>query len=303
MKLSGACTACEGPAYAQQPAAIRAKAATASTRSNAELTVFTAEGDKVTVSASFSAEAGRFNYGSRGGAGGGGGVRGENGRQSGGFRYSEQQASINVSVEGDLNADEIADIQRLASILTGAASGNINGDQDEALRRAAKAAEKLDSLQSFEYSYSQSTEYSYARLLRRSQNAPEPLALADVQNVTAKPVEVQVAEVQPVEVQLADAKPVEVKPIASQVADTPSITKEPLVAPPEPETPETVDLQPGPTLIDGQADAPQPVEPAATTPKPYELAAELIKPLSIKPFEYRQYSTYQFESVQFARFA
>lgn len=171
MKISGPCAgACQqgghAPASSQtranQSSAVRASAASASAKSKAELTVYTAEGDKVTLSTSSSDEAGRFDYGLRSG-----GLRRADFRERGGFRYAAQESSISIDVEGDLSSEELADIQKLAKILGRASTQASRGNGDAAAQTAAKALQ-LESVATFEYSYESSVEYSFAATKRRS---------------------------------------------------------------------------------------------------------------------------------------
>ena len=181
MKLSGACSSCEGlsralPSVREQPSALRAKAGTAITRSNAELTVYTAEGDKVTLSSSASSESGPSRYGVRG---------------QGGSQYSSDRSSLSVSVDGDLNAEEIADIQELANILTSAGNQALAGDRQGAEASVAEQFDDLESIAKFEYSYSASTEYSSARPSRNGRNAAPAFEPPTIESEETKPALVE----------------------------------------------------------------------------------------------------------------
>lgn len=110
--------------------------------SSLELTVTTAEGDKVTLSAqalqAFSAE-------------------------SGGGRTSasrSQELSVSVNVEGDLNQEELDDIRKLALALGKSVRQAERGDIGKALRTVARASDE-DTIAAFQFRYERRSELEY----------------------------------------------------------------------------------------------------------------------------------------------
>ncbi|MCC6540064.1 MAG: hypothetical protein IT162_21125 [Bryobacterales bacterium] len=121
--------------------------AQASQSTSAELSLTTADGDKVTLSFSNSSSQAI-----------------SAGKSEGSFDYSslrQRSTSVSIEVEGDLSKEELQDIQKLAKILTKAAGEALSGNTEQAQARAAKA-DKLDSIASFAYSLNQRTEYTYS---------------------------------------------------------------------------------------------------------------------------------------------
>lgn len=111
-------------------------------KSSLELTVTTAEGDKVTLSAqalqAFSV-------------------------QSGGGRRSlsrSNELSVSVNVEGDLNQDELDDIRKLALALGKSVRQAERGDIGKALRTVAKASDE-DTIAAFQFRYERKAELEY----------------------------------------------------------------------------------------------------------------------------------------------
>ncbi len=108
-------------------------AAASSQSSTTELSLTTAEGDKVVLSLS--------NSSTRAAA-------------SEGTDYASlrtRQSEVKIQVEGNLNQRELDDIQKLARIVSRAASDVLRGNTGRADRRLAKTG-TLDSIQSFAFS-------------------------------------------------------------------------------------------------------------------------------------------------------
>lgn len=108
-------------------------AAASSQATTTQLSLTTADGDKVVLSLS--------NASVQGAASGGGDYASLRGKQT----------QVNIQVEGDLSKDELEDIQKLARIVSRAASDVLRGNVDRADRRLQKA-NSLDSIQSFAFS-------------------------------------------------------------------------------------------------------------------------------------------------------
>ncbi|MBL8178030.1 MAG: hypothetical protein JNK48_25355 [Bryobacterales bacterium] len=111
--------------------------------SSLELTVTTAEGDKVTLSAqalqAFSLEA-------------------SPGRRS---ASSRQELSLSVNVEGELNREELKDIRDLAVALGKSVRQAERGDIGKALRTVSEAAD--DTIAAFQFRYERRTELEYGQ--------------------------------------------------------------------------------------------------------------------------------------------
>ncbi len=107
-----------------------------------QLTVKTAEGDTVTLSAralaSFALESGQ-------------------GRRS---ASSSQEFSIAVSVEGNLNQEELADIRKLAIALGKSIRQAERGELGKSLQTVAKASDE-DTIAAFQFRYERRTELEY----------------------------------------------------------------------------------------------------------------------------------------------
>lgn len=130
------------PPQTQTPATGR-YAAAVSRSTTSELSLTTAEGDKVVLSIS------------RGST---------NAVASEGGDYASlrtRQSSVNIQVDGDLNAEELEDIQKLARIVSRAASDVLRGNTDRAERRLGRA-DKLDSIQSFAFSLNQQVAHLFS---------------------------------------------------------------------------------------------------------------------------------------------
>ncbi len=123
--------------------ASRARQVNISTQANAELTVFTAEGDKVSLMASSAMQAAYASYDYQGR------LRGQS------LDFHAEELSFGATnevallVQGDLNAEELADIQRLVSDIEKIATGFFAGDLDYALVQALDIGD-FDSLSRFE---------------------------------------------------------------------------------------------------------------------------------------------------------
>lgn len=118
-------------------------AAAASQSTSSELTLTTAEGDKVVLSIS------------KGSAGA---------EASDGTDYASlrsRRSEVKIQVEGNLNADELKDITKLAKILSAAANDLLKGDTGHATEKIA-GANQLSSIQSFAYSLNQQVSYGYS---------------------------------------------------------------------------------------------------------------------------------------------
>lgn len=110
--------------------------------SSLDLTVTTAEGDKVTLSAqalqAFSLQAG-------------------DGAAS---ASTTRQLSVSVNVEGNLNKEELSDIRKLAIALGKSVRQAERGNIGQALRTVANAADE-DTIAAFQFQYERRSELQY----------------------------------------------------------------------------------------------------------------------------------------------
>lgn len=123
----------------------------------AELSLTTAEGDKVVISLSTASSAGLSAERSRSGN-----------NTTGDYRSllrsrntSGSSAEINIQVEGNLNESELADIRKLAGIVSKASSDVLRGHAEKAADGAAKASE-LATIQNFAFSLNKQIDYRYS---------------------------------------------------------------------------------------------------------------------------------------------
>lgn len=135
--------------------------ASASLTTAAELTVETAEGDTVVISVEsvLESEFAGYRYRARG--------AGRRADVSAVNAQSNAQRTVTASVEGDLNAQEIGDIQKLAKLLIGATQEQREGDMAGVIR-ALGGFSALDSLASADFSFDQSYEYETESSFRRA---------------------------------------------------------------------------------------------------------------------------------------
>lgn len=174
MRISGysSCEACEKPPHAAPPARTQAPASQAAARSpqsgryagaasqssTSELTLTTAEGDHVVLSISQ----------------GSAGAEASEGTDYASLR--SRRSEVKIQVEGNLNADELKDITKLAKLLAGAANDLLKGDTGRATEKIA-GANQLSSIQNFAYSLNQQVSYGYSyREGIKAEAEPQPAA-------------------------------------------------------------------------------------------------------------------------------
>jgi hypothetical protein len=126
---------------------------TASQQQKSSLTIVTAEGDRVTISAGLSEQLSALTYNSRGFMNGT-----ELSLAAQSLSYS-QSSQFSFAVQGDLNAEEIRDIQKAIKIAGRVIRDFVKGDAREALKDAAKFS-KLDSLASVQEEFESSSSVS-----------------------------------------------------------------------------------------------------------------------------------------------
>ncbi len=121
----------------------QSSSATLQVQQSSDITLFTAEGDKVTLSSASSFEASYATYSRQG-------VIDGNAFQVDAEAYSVSEAFVfELSVEGDLNAEELKDIKKALQTIEKLTSDFFSGKTDKILDRAERIT-KLDSIASFE---------------------------------------------------------------------------------------------------------------------------------------------------------
>ena len=124
----------------EAPAAPRATMVNISRAQSSDFTIVTAEGDKVTLSASRSAELSFSTYDSAGK------TRGSKGLSEAKFSASRE---FSLAIEGDLNKEELKDIRRAIKTVMKSAGDVLKGDTEHAAERVSKLG-KLDTLASID---------------------------------------------------------------------------------------------------------------------------------------------------------
>ncbi len=127
-------------------------------RKSTNLTLYTAEGDKVTLSSFSSLDAGYTTYTSQGMTDGR--VRQTEGMAA----YFSTEFAYQLSVEGDLSKDELKDIQKAFKTIGKMAGDFFSGNTGKAIERATKLS-GFDTISSFEavLHYERSASMEYAR--------------------------------------------------------------------------------------------------------------------------------------------
>ncbi|MBM3224679.1 MAG: hypothetical protein FJZ47_12860 [Candidatus Tectomicrobia bacterium] len=121
----------------------RLTAVQAETRTSADITLVTAEGDKVTLSAETASQASYLRYDARGR------IQGQHARVRTEVLQLNASEALSVQIEGNLNDAERADIQEALSTLADIATDFFDGDTDSALSSALDLTE-LETLQSID---------------------------------------------------------------------------------------------------------------------------------------------------------
>ena len=152
----------------------RVRVLSASQATSADLTVLTAEGDTVTISAQSESDLTYGDYRFR--------SRGENGMtvvraQVAAFSLSQ---SLEISVEGDLNEEELGDIKRLVDTIKNVIRKFLKGDFEGAFHKAVRVVNRfgqLDSLAGFQLAVETSQTVAVAQQQRVGTQLPSDTAV------------------------------------------------------------------------------------------------------------------------------
>lgn len=133
----------------------------ANSRATVDLTIVTAEGDTVSLSATSVLRAAYTTYDAQGRLHGGSGLTAETSRLS-------AKNQVALEVEGNLNAEELADVEQLLGHLTEMATDFFAGDVDSAIESALEN-DDLDTIAAFEASLTLHQQVSVRQRLGASQ--------------------------------------------------------------------------------------------------------------------------------------
>lgn len=132
---------------------------------NAEFTIVTAEGDRVTISATHSLSIDAATYDSRG----------RMRSASGAFFERTESSRVSIQVEGDLSPEEIEDIARVVRDMAEAERALEKGHEAQALQPLARA--DLDMLSSVQAEFTATARVEVARLAVTAAPSPPPRAV------------------------------------------------------------------------------------------------------------------------------
>jgi len=149
-----ACDHREGHRARQAAGTAEATAVSVTRSLSSDITIVTAEGDKVTLSADSVSELSYASYDSKG-------RMGESGFAVAGEFHASRELSI--TVEGDLSRDELKDIRRAVKTIMKATRDALSGDPEKAAERVEKLG-NLDQIASVEAAVTVSREVSVARV-------------------------------------------------------------------------------------------------------------------------------------------
>jgi len=152
------------PSFAAELQAAQVKVSQSQT---ADITIVTAEGDTVTLSSNKSAELSFATYDAQGQ------VNGSSAHLSGMSMELHRTSDFSISVDGDLNKDELKDIRRAIRTIQKAANDVLKGHEDKAAARTAKLA-RLDQIASIDADMEFNREVTVTRISAQSQAAAIP---------------------------------------------------------------------------------------------------------------------------------
>lgn len=154
----------KAPSFAAELQAAQVKVSQSQT---ADITIVTAEGDTVTLSSSKSAELTFSTYDAQGQVGG------SSAQFSGMSAELHRTSAFSMSVDGDLNKEELKDIRRAIRTIQKAANDVLKGHEEKAAARTAKLA-NLDQIASIDAELEFNQEVSVTRISAQSNAAAIP---------------------------------------------------------------------------------------------------------------------------------
>jgi ribosomal protein L21E len=163
----------------------RANLLNASSRKSTDISLITAEGDKVTISAQSAFRAGFASYDYQGRLSGN-----EVNLQSRSLEVASEN-SLTISVEGNLSQDELADIKKLVTKIEKLGSEFFSRPLEDSLSQALQVGNDLDSIASFAAHLHYEQQVSVAQRVQEQIGPAEASAVANAQTDAtnnAKPV-------------------------------------------------------------------------------------------------------------------
>jgi hypothetical protein len=148
-------------------ASIQATLVKVSQSQTADITIVTAEGDTVTLSSSKSAELSFATYNAQGQVGG------SSGTISGMSAEVHRTSDFSISVDGDLNKEELKEVQSAIRTIQKAANDVLKGNDEKAAARTAKLSD-LDQIASINADLEFNREVSVTQVSAQSDSTPVP---------------------------------------------------------------------------------------------------------------------------------
>jgi len=149
----------------------RANFLSASSRRSTDISLVTAEGDKVTITAksALQAEAVSYNYRGR--------LNGNEANLQGKSLQASSESSLVISVEGDLDKEEVADIKKLVAKLEKLGADSFSQPLEDSLLQTL-GFDDLDSLASFAAHLRYEQQFTAAQVVKAEGEAPVDSTLA-----------------------------------------------------------------------------------------------------------------------------
>lgn len=147
-------------------AVTRASVLSASSQKSTDISLLTADGDKVTISANSAFQAGFASYDFRGR------LNGHEATLQGRSLNISSSSSFAIAVEGDLSEEELDDIKKLVGNIEKLGEDFFSRPLADSLSQALSVGEDLDSIVSFEARFSFSQQVSVAHEVKQEREAP-----------------------------------------------------------------------------------------------------------------------------------
>lgn len=147
-------------------AVTRASVLSASLQKSTDISLLTADGDKVTISANSAFQAGFASYDFRGR------LNGHEATLQGRSLNISASSSFAISVEGDLSKEELDDIKKLVGNIEKLGNDFFSRPLEDSLSQALSVGDDLDSIVSFDARLSFSQQVSLAQEVKQESQAP-----------------------------------------------------------------------------------------------------------------------------------
>jgi hypothetical protein len=204
-------TALNSQSAPDSSATIQATQIKVSRSQTADITIVTAEGDTVTLSSSKSAELSFATYSAQGKVGD------STGAISGMSAQLHRTSAFSMTVDGDLNKEELKEIRSAIRTIEKAANDVLKGHDEKAAARTAKLSD-LDQIASIDADLEFNREVSVTQVSAQSNSAP---AVPESTEAPASvPVSVPTTESQPLEAVTPAETPTAAVTVATATAST-----------------------------------------------------------------------------------